>query len=328
MRRSERSLVTLGIALGLGLTALLALPERTAEAYCRTSYCPTTNMTAEVCVPAAAGDCGIELFWPNPCVGFSVQKDASKQVSLAETEDLVTTAFHNWTTAACAGGGTPEMSVTEFAPAVCDVIQYNQTSCNDNVIMYRDDSWPYEGSPNTLALTTVTYALDTGEIYDADMELNSADNTFTTGTTDVQFDLPSILQHETGHFLGLAHSKNPTATMFPEYTPGTTSLRNISPDDIAAICAVYPPGEVPSSCDPTPRHGFSIYCAGEQPDCTGGGSDETGGMSSGCSAVGPGGDGPGRGYAALAVGLGLALLGAQRARSRRREVPAPGSRPG
>jgi hypothetical protein len=321
MRSSDRSLT----ALGLGVALLLALPEHTAQAYCRTSYCASTNMTAEVCVPAAPGDCGIELFWPNPCVGFSVQKDASKQVSLAETEELVTNAFHNWTTAACPGGGTPRMSVTEFAPAVCDVIQYNQSACNDNVILYHDDSWPYEGSPNTLALTTVTYALDTGDIYDADMELNSFNNTFTTGDVDVQTDLASVLQHETGHFLGMAHSKNPTAVMFPEYTPGTITLRTLTADDIAGICAIYPPGEIPSGCDPTPRHGFSIYCAGDQPDCEGGGT-ETGGTTGGCGLAAPGGDGSGRGYGALAVGLGAALLGARRARARarsRRERAGP-----
>src|SRR5689334_23648589 len=47
--------------------------------------------------------------------------------------------------------------------------EYNQNRGNTNLIVFRDDGWPYEGSSNTLALTTVTYNLDTGEIYDADM---------------------------------------------------------------------------------------------------------------------------------------------------------------
>jgi Matrixin len=326
--RSDASLA----ALGLGLALLLALPERAAEAYCRTSFCTSTMMTAAVCVPSTSTDCGTELFWASPCVGFSVQQDGSKKlgISAAETEALATAAFHNWTTAACPGGGTPAMSVTEFKPAVCHVAQYNQDACNDNIIMFDDTSWPYEGSPNVLALTTVTYALDTSEIYDADMELNSADNTFTTGDTDVQFDLPSILQHETGHFLGLAHSHEPTATMFPVYNPGTTSLRQITPDDIAGICATYPPAAIPSDCDPTPRHGFSIYCAGDQPDCTGSGSDETGGSTTGgCCSVAPGSEAPGRGYGAIAAGLGLAFLSLRRARARwrRRAVTTGGPRP-
>jgi MYXO-CTERM domain-containing protein len=314
-------------ALGLGLALLL--PAGTAHAYCRTSFCSASMMTAAVCVPPTATDCGLELAWPNPCVGFSVQKDGSPKLGItaAETEQIVTTAFHNWTTAACPGGGSPRIGVTQFPPAVCDKHEYNQAACNDNIIMFRDASWPYEGSPNTLALTTVTYALDTGEIYDADMELNSADNAFTTGTTNVGMDLPSIVQHETGHFLGMAHSHDAQAVMFPVYTPGTTTLRTLTADDIAGMCAIYPPGTIPSGCDPTPRHGFSIYCAGDQPDCDGGASGSSGGgTTGGCCSVAPGSDAPGRGYAALAAGLGLAFLSIRRARTRWRRRGRAGPR--
>lgn len=69
------------------------------------------------------------------------------------------------------------------------------------------------------------------------------------------------MTHETGHFLGLAHSHQPDATMYPVYQQGTTMIRNLSDDDIAGICAVYPPGDIPSDCDPTPHHGFSALCA-------------------------------------------------------------------
>jgi hypothetical protein len=313
MRRSEARLS----ALGLGLALLL--PAGAAGAYCRTSYCPSTDMTAAVCVPATGTDCGNVLFWANPCVGFSVQKDGSKKLGItaAETEQIVKKAFDNWLSAECTGGGTPRMTVTMFAQAVCNKQEYNSAACNDNIIMYDDDVWPYEGSANVLALTTVTYAKPSGEIYDADMELNSHDNHFTTGDTGVEFDLPSIVQHETGHFLGLAHSQDPQAVMFPSYNPGTTSLRTLTADDVAGLCAVYPPGDIPSGCDPTPRHGFSLYCHDNQPDCTGGGTESGG--TNGCCSVAPGGDAPGRGIAALAAGIGVALLSARRARARRRD---------
>src|SRR5262249_43161433 len=156
------------------------------------------------------------------------------------------------------------IKVTEAAPVNCKQHEYNQKAGNANIILYHDDLWPYEGTNNTLALTTVTYNLDTGEIYDADMELNSADNDFTVGDTNVDFDLLSIVPHETGHFLGLAHSHESTATMWPSYDPPTTNLRHISADDIAGICAIYPPGSDRTCCDATPRHGFSPDCAAQQ----------------------------------------------------------------
>ena len=206
-------------------------------------------------------DCGTPIAWPSPCVEYSVQQDASKKVTFAQTQQIMASAMAQWTGAACTGGGTPHIQVTEGAPAVCAQHEYNQTAGNANIILYHDDVWPYEGSDNTLALTTVTYDLDTAVIYDADMELNSADNDLTLGDTNVDFDLLSIVTHESGHFLGMAHSHDPTATMWPVYNEHTTNLRKLSADDIAGICAIYPPGGAICACDPTPRHGFSAECA-------------------------------------------------------------------
>src|SRR5262249_55053321 len=158
---------------------------------------------------------------------------ASAQISLSAVEAIFQKAFATWTSAACMGGGTPRVEVTEFDPVACTQQEYNQKACNSNAIIFRDSAWPYEGSSNMLALTTATYNPDNGQIYDADMELNSHDATFTTGDSKVQVDLLSVVTHETGHFLGLAHSADPTATMFPAYMPGTISLHDLSPDDIA-----------------------------------------------------------------------------------------------
>jgi hypothetical protein len=82
----------------------------------------------------------------------------------------------------------------------------------------------------------------------------------------------------------MAHSGDPHATMFAHYQPGSTSLRNLTSDDISGICSVYPPdktrtvsthviasGKLPEeACDPTPRHGFGTSCATPQDKgCTG-----------------------------------------------------------
>ena len=139
-------------------------------------------------------------------------------------------------------------------------------------LIFRDRSWPHTsamglGSAVTLALTTVTYDVQKGDIYDADIEVNSVlPNAFTTsdapGSTDI--DLLSVLTHEVGHFFGLAHSAE-QATMFPDYTKGTTGIRTLKPDDMAAICAAYPPGRHPvGECSGLPRHGFAPECVDQQ----------------------------------------------------------------
>ncbi|WP_437948831.1 matrixin family metalloprotease [Sorangium sp. So ce296] len=290
------------------VAAALALP-RAALAYCRTSVCPETQSTAAVCNPQQATDCGIPLAWPSPCVSYSLQEDASDQVTLAEAEAIFEQAFATWTAADCGGGTSPRMEVTYLGPISCDAHEYNQRKGNANIITFRDDGWPYGSGGNTLALTTVTYNLKNGEIYDADMEINSFDVTLSMGDDDVSFDLLSIATHEAGHFLGLSHSAEVTATMYADYRPESTILRDLDDDDRAGICSVYPPGEPVEACDPTPRHGFSDLCAKDQPA-----PEESGGCAAAPSS--PGGGGGGGLLAAAAASLG-ALARARRGRAAR-----------
>lgn len=315
MRRSSRALAPSLAGAALALATITSASA--ALAYCRTSNCAEPGgdqNTGARCVPALAIDCGKPLIWPSLCVGYSLQKDASKKtgLTLVAAQKIFREAFTTWTSAPCKDGGSPRIAIEEFPPSTCTKHEYNKTDGNTNNIVFRDDRWPYEGSSNTLALTTVTYNLDDGKIYDADMELNSADLTFTTGDKDVEFDLLSVITHEVGHFLGLAHSTDMSATMFASYAPGDLSLRDLTDDDIAGICAVYPPGDpIPESCDATPRHCFSTLCADEQPPSDG---DPCSGKEiGGCCAVAPGAALAGGGGASAAAALGaLVLLGRRR----------------
>jgi hypothetical protein len=152
--------------------------------------------------------------------------------------------------------------------------QASTTSPNVNAVMFHDDVWPYSADQGSvLALTTVTYHPETGEIWDVDIEINSAENRITISEPVPAdgWDLESILTHETGHFFGLAHTPDPNATMNCSYSPGSVAKRVLDTDDVAGICAAYPPdgtrvvgdgGAIPSGpCDPTPRNGLG--CAGE-----------------------------------------------------------------
>jgi hypothetical protein len=248
------------IAAGLALLAAATFVAPSASAYCRTTSCKGVGTGAK-CTPVRPTDCGVELFWRSPCVGFSMQKDASVQIDLDDATKIFVDAFQQWTNADCGDGKHPRMKVVNLGPVACDVHEYNKKAGNANVILFHDDVWPHAGAGSTLALTTVTYNVDTGEIYDADMELNGANVEFSTGIDNVLYDLPSIATHETGHFLGMSHSSDGTATMFADYMPGSTELRSLENDDIDGICATYPPGDaIAASCDPTPRRGLASVC--------------------------------------------------------------------
>jgi MYXO-CTERM domain-containing protein len=88
--------------------------------------------------------------------------------------------------------------------------------------------------------------------------------------------------------------------MWPEYVPQTITLRTLTPDDEAAICAVYPPTPINNDCDATPRHGFSALCAAQQPN------------PSSCSAVTPGSDNAGGPPGGVLAVLGALFLAVRR----------------
>jgi MYXO-CTERM domain-containing protein len=119
------------------------------------------------------------------------------------------------------------------------------TSCDavaHDVIVFDDDVWPFNDAVNTLALTTVTFGVDDGRIFEAYTEVNSAQKQLTIAEPpppgSPAYDLRAILTHEAGHFLGIAHATSTSAVMYAYYQPAAIDL---TPDDVAAICTVYPP---------------------------------------------------------------------------------------
>lgn len=302
------------LALGLCGAAGVLLSPSVASAYCRTTTCiPGENCEYDFSTGCAIT--GTPLEWKNPCISFGVQQDASplREIGYDEAHGIIEGAFANWLAASCESG-MPAIDIADFGAISCDVPQYNQGGPNANVWMFRDDGWDdgsgvataaSETPSGTLAITIITFHPETGEIFDADVEVNSQQVPLTTGDTDVQFDLASIVTHEAGHFLGLSHSREPEAAMRAGYLPGTTTLRRLSADDQAGMCAIYPPDrELPKgSC--TPRHGFSSSCYQEESGCTVAAS----------APLGLGGVGRGGTWGALALLLGVGAMHRRRVRA-------------
>jgi hypothetical protein len=207
--------------------------------------------------------------------------------------------------------------VRYLGPVACAKVEYNTDTRvgNANVIIFRDDDWPHDDPTNTLALTTVTYNPSTGELYDADMEINTKEHRFTLSDPVAAdgYDFGSAVTHEAGHFLGLAHSPDEHAAMFARYALGGTAMRNLGTDDVAGVCSAYPPDGTRATgngliaagaCEPTPRHGFSSTCGDS--------------ATSACSAA-PAGGGAIRWQLLVGAAVAAALcLRVRRARTRTR----------
>jgi Matrixin len=304
-------------ALALALAASFTAAQARAD-YCRTKACDNQPAYDDVwqtmpdppCVRDSVGCLleGTPLYWPQTCISFSVQKDGSpaQGIDYQLAHDTISTAFQTWLEADCDGSGsTPSFAIADYSPANCDHIEYNKDQANANIFLFRDGSWPYAGQEDTLALTTITYNTENAQIYDADVEINSAEATFTfsdeaSGTVD---DLLSVLTHECGHFLGLSHDPELGSTMYPEYSPGDLYQRTLNDDDIAGICDIYPPGQPVNDKDCTPRHGFSRDCATTK--------------SSGCEITRSPGPSSAASTAAAFL-FGLLLVGGRRGLRRRR----------
>jgi Matrixin len=280
----------------VALALCLAAYASPSSAFCRTTTCDAPCQTdPDTSCPIG----GIPIRWPARCVSYSVNADVPPSIGFAAAQATIDASFRSWQTVVCPGTTAPA-SITvsnAFGPAICDHVEYNRDQPNANVILFRDESWTYENAATALALTTVTFNTRTGDIYDVDMEINTPLLGSGAPLAFGNYDLQSVVTHEAGHFLGLAHSEQPGATMLRSYDP---RMRSLGADDIAGICTIYPPDRSTGRCDPTPRQGFSPECAIDPS------------YGGGCSAT------PGRArWPAAAIGL---ALGAWIVRRRRRSA--------
>jgi hypothetical protein len=357
--RFSRPLATAAVLVVIGGSTA----PRVAHAFCRTTTCalpPSFSPSAASCFPENFLDANghfwpdfasycasldppqalLPVWWRNACVSYDLQKDASQKVDYATASQIVTTAFQQWMSSVCppdsAGSTTLGIQAINLGPVECNQVQYNSDQGNQHVILFCDKQFPCDSntdaataasSGNTLGLTTVTFDADTGEIFDADTEINTTVPISTTNPVPEGFhDLASIITHEMGHFLGLAHSGDPSATMWATNQEGSNSMATLSSDDIQGVCTIYPsdgtravdPTVAASgfiqadACDPTPRHGFQSVCA--QP------------LMVGCDIAT---DAPPRNFGAGLFAAGVGFVGfagvrrGARAR-RRRSAPAAG----
>jgi hypothetical protein len=213
---------------------------------------------------------------------------------------------------------------------------YNQITFREDV-WHREPCDPAKekcGAYDTSALAiTSTYAhTNDGTIVGGDIEINGinfkwADVVANPAVRHTHQDVQNALAHELGHFIGLDHTcylpggerprptdyhGNPVpncgpdssaeikaTTMYASADPGDIMKRDLSPDDIQAVCDLFPAGK-------------ELPCAPH--NAGGGGGCTFGGAGGGCTSAGSGGRAADAGGIGLAVALGALLI----ARKRRR----------
>ena len=265
MRRVQPRRPNLAAALIAGLASFA--PTR-AHAYCRL----TTEMPS-------AGECsnkGKPLYWARQCLGYSVVPREADVPSLEEIRTVVDVSFATWNEVECNGARVGIELEQTIGTAECVEPEYNPDGPNANSVIFVTD-WVERGLPReAFGLTLVWHQPQTGEIFDADLQINDGelgDLAICKGTPPKcgpnQVDIQNVVTHEAGHYLGLGHTlDDPLATMAARALLGETSKRTLANDDREGLCAIYGDNE-PSACRPEdfqPDNGFAASCYFAEPN--------------------------------------------------------------
>jgi MYXO-CTERM domain-containing protein len=224
---------------------------------------------------------GVGMAWAQNCVPIVVYPSGFTQISAAAVETAAAGAAAAWS----AGDNICTYLDLEVALSTAPA----PTVRNDgiNAIVFRTTSWCQmtNGScalnydPAAVSVATVTAVTSTGQIVDADVELNAVDFNWADLVTEPQStsdqDLQNDLTEAFGHLIGLdapcfrsspggtrpldnsgqpavdcdqASAAVQAETMFPAWPPGDTQKRTLAPDDQAALCGIYPLAANPRSC--------------------------------------------------------------------------------
>jgi hypothetical protein len=259
--------------------ALLSAPA-SALAFCRTHTCEFDG--TEVCDVDARTGCSVGgglAHWPSGCISYAVQLDGSPDANIsADTlQGVLEDGFRSWSDVQCAGSAdTPPLSAYYRGETSCDQVEYNCGAREDNanIVMFRDGQSDLSGF--TIALSTIIANLNTGEILDVDVEINSRTFDFYVDEADARdeaHDLRLVINHELGHFLGLSHSREPGALMRAEYE-GSNLLP--AADDIAGMCSIFPASGSDPECS---GDGVLDACLGSDSRCPVPVQSSTGGCS-------------------------------------------------
>ncbi len=272
----------LGCALVVGCAAMVQVGEETpssAYVFFKTKTSPVQNWR----------------WWkragPLP---FHVAQVTPQEVPLDQVPTIMQDAFDSWTDLPC--GLVPEVYYAGPVTTTATTEPADTSVPPDNIILFVQSSAEWGAlrhSQSELAITKVFADPDTGEIVDADMEINDAGFKFTINDAPDQageVDYIGTMIHEAGHFFGMDHSLDKTATMYVSYIAATPTdahpQRSLEPDDIAGACALYT--DTPTHVDPG----------------TGGGGTDPGGCT-----------GAGAAATMLTLATSLALLARRRTRS-------------
>lgn len=181
-----------------------------------------------------------------PVIYYINEKGSDDIADFPSLESAVRSSFNTW-----AIDGTILRFYYAGITSILPVTESSQPS--RNVVGWIESGWEttYKNDKDAIGVTTVIYYDNTGEIIQADMQLNGEYFKWTLSPPSScppysnLVDVRNIVTHEAGHFIGLDHSSDPSATMYNSSPPCETSKRDLAQDDIYGVLFLYGEGSTP-----------------------------------------------------------------------------------
>src|SRR5689334_14535168 len=175
---------------------------------------------------------GHHLRWSVDTVAFRMDPELEALLPQAQIPAATGMAFDAWR-------GLPRVPDLVLRPGTPMTPGHHDGGPSNGMYLIHD----WQGKPDQLAVTVVTYSGDTGRVLDADIlvNANAAYGLLDESTPDNQrYDIGAILTPEAGHSLGLDESRfHPEATMWPSVNLGDTHQRTLADDDENGVIANY-----------------------------------------------------------------------------------------
>jgi hypothetical protein len=229
---------------------------------------------------------GHYLYWESGCVFVTVDAAGTTAISGDQEFAIIDASIATWNngTASCSYLQVMDegRKAVEVGNDKVNVIKFRDTTWGRPAIG-DDPARMYAGA--AAGITTAVYVDDgssprDGAIIDADIELNGVNFAIsvggqTTSKAACKAELQNTLTHELGHLHGLEHPclapgdpprvddagrsvpacgatadpKILNSTMYNYQDCGESKKEQLSPEDMKAICQIYPTSKDPGSCD-------------------------------------------------------------------------------
>ena len=236
---------------------------------------------------------GHSLYWESGCVFVTVDAAGTTAIPGDQEFAIIDASIAEWNTKTASCSYLTVMNEGRKALEVgndkVNLIKFRDTTWG-RPASGNDPARPYGAA--AAGITTAVYVDDgnsarDGAIIDADIEINGVNFAITVNGQSLgsgsKSELQNTLTHELGHLHGLEHPclipnsdpprvdnlGNPVpscfqsqplpaaiteATMYNFQDPGETKKESLSPDDINAICQIYPTSQDPGTCEPVVVH--------------------------------------------------------------------------